>query len=106
MLMLSRKHRIENLIKGSSIEYLFIEVYAENTVNHIMSGKVVSRALRTHFLTEAIFITPLLEQVFNNDMIDMIETKCFNKQLTEAVQNKYIINKEAFLEKKVMQICQ
>ena len=45
---------IGNLMKGSVIEDLLIEVHAENTVNHTVSGKVFSRALCAHFLTEAV----------------------------------------------------
>ena len=40
-------------MKGSGLETLFGEVYAEYTVVHLMSGKAISRALRAHFLTEA-----------------------------------------------------
>lgn len=52
---------IGNLIKGFCVEDLFIEVYGENTVSHIMSEKAASRALCAHFLTEAVLITLLLE---------------------------------------------
>ena len=63
-----------NLIKGSGIEDLFIEVHAETTVNHVMPRKAVSRVLRAHFLRRAVLVTLLLEHVFDNDMI---ETKRF-----------------------------
>ena len=69
---------IGNLMKGSGIEDLFIEVHAENTVNHTVSGKAFSRPLRAHFLTEVVLVTLLLENVFVNDMI---ETKSFKEQL-------------------------
>ena len=69
-MMMSFLGSIGNLMKGSGIEDLFIEVYAENSVNHILLGKAVSRALRTHFLTEAVVVTFLLIQVFDNDMIE------------------------------------
>ena len=78
-------------MKGSGIEDLLIEVYAENTVNHVMSGKAVSRDLCSHFLTEAVLVTLLLEQVFDNNII---ETKRLEGQLTDAFQNR------------IMQICQ
>ena len=52
---------IGNLMKGSGLEDLFAEVYAEHTVSHIMSGKAVSRALRAHFFTETALISLLLE---------------------------------------------
>ena len=66
-------------------------MYAENTVNHILSGKAVSTALCAHFFTEAALVTLLPEQVFDNDMI---ETKRFKEQVTEAYQNSDIANKE------------
>ena len=51
---------IRNLMKGSGIENLFIEMYAENTINYIISKKAVSRALRIHFLREPMLVTLLL----------------------------------------------
>ena len=44
---------IGKMMKGSGIEELFAEVYAENSVEHIISGKAMSRALRAHFLVES-----------------------------------------------------
>ena len=52
---------IGKVMKGSGIEELFNEVYAENTVEHIISGKAVSRALRAHLLAESAFISILFE---------------------------------------------
>ena len=45
-MMMSFLGSVWNLMKGSGLEDLFAEVYAENTVSHIISGKAVSRALR------------------------------------------------------------
>ena len=44
---------IDYLMEVSGMERLFEVVYARNTVPHIMSGKVVSRALRAHLLVES-----------------------------------------------------
>ena len=93
-MMMSFLGSIQNLMKGSGIENLLIEVYAENTVNHIMSGKAVSGALRAFPHGSSIGNTSS-EQVFDNDMI---ETTRFKEQLPEALQNSDIANKEAFLE--------
>ena len=41
------------LMKGCGLEFMFGEIYADNTLAHITSGKAVSRALRVHFFTEA-----------------------------------------------------
>ena len=44
---------VGKMMRGSGIEELFAVVYAENSAEHMMSGKAVSRALRAHFLIEA-----------------------------------------------------
>ena len=48
-------------MKGSGIEELFNEVYAENTVQQIIYGKALSRALRAHLLAESALISILFE---------------------------------------------
>ena len=39
---------IGKLMAGSGIEELLAEVYAENSVEHMLSGKAVTRSLRGH----------------------------------------------------------
>ena len=51
---------IGELMRGSGIEDLFGEVYAENCVPHFLSGKAVSLSLRAHFLVEAALTSLLL----------------------------------------------
>ena len=97
-MMVSYLGSIGNLMIGSGIEDLFIEVYAQNTVSHIMSGKAVPRALHAHFLTEAVLVSLLLEQVFDEDTI---ESQHFNEHVTEALQHDDTANKDTFLETKL-----
>ena len=40
-------------MKGSGIENLLQVIYASNTVDHILSGKAVSRAVRGHCIVDA-----------------------------------------------------
>ena len=44
---------IGKLMAGSGIGELLAEVYAENSVQYMLSGKAVSRSLRGHFLVES-----------------------------------------------------
>ena len=53
---------IDYLMEGSGMERLFEVVYARNTVPHIMSSKVVSRALRAHLLVESALTCVLLDE--------------------------------------------
>ena len=44
---------IGHMMKGSVIENLLQVIYAINTVDHILSGKAVSRAVRGHCIVDA-----------------------------------------------------
>ena len=59
--LLSYLGPIGKVMKVSGIEELFNEVYAENTVQHIISGKTVSRALQAHLLAESALISIVFE---------------------------------------------
>ena len=69
--MMSFMGSIGVLMKGSGLEGLFAEVYSENIVGHIFTGKAVSRALRAHFLADAL-TSLLLETVFEEGSLDKI----------------------------------
>ena len=68
-------------MKGSRIEELFNKVYPENTVQHRISGKAVSRALRAHLLAESALISILFEdtEAVNiaevNEFVSILEKK-------------------------------
>ncbi|KAK6167125.1 hypothetical protein SNE40_021223 [Patella caerulea] len=48
-------------MRGSGIEEAMMEVYGENTVPHIMSGKAIARALRAINLLDSSLHIKLLE---------------------------------------------
>ena len=53
--------------KGSGLAESFETMYGEPTVCQMFAGKSVSRALRGHFLVEAILMTKLLRHLFPTD---------------------------------------
>ena len=56
---------------GSGIEELLAEVYAENSVEHMLSGKAVSRSLGGHFLVESSLKDLLFDLVAEDFDIDV-----------------------------------
>ena len=96
--MMSFLGSIGQLMKGSGLETLFGEVYAEHTVVHLMSGKAISRALRAHFLTEAALMTLLLEMIFDTEMIDDIVFKTQLNELNELNDSDSQLQVDTFLE--------
>ena len=58
------------IMKGSGLEDLLSVVYAENSVMYMLSGKVVSRAIRRHLLVKSSLMSLLLEMIKEKANID------------------------------------
>ena len=56
---------IGHLMKGSGIKNLLQVIYASNTVDHILSGKAVSRAVRGHCIVDASLLSLLAAKVIS-----------------------------------------
>ena len=82
--MMSFLRSIGVLMKGSGLEGLFAEVYSENTVGHILTGKAVLRALHAHFLADASLTSSLFETVFEEGSLDK---DCLMLQLKETIKS-------------------
>ena len=63
-LMMSFIGSIGHLMKGSGISEALTIVYGPNAVEHILSGKAISRALRDHFLIASALNSKLLSIFF------------------------------------------
>ena len=57
--------RIGHLMMGSGLQESWRRVYAPNAVTHMLTGKVVARAIRRHFLADTALNVILLSKVFN-----------------------------------------
>jgi len=53
------------LMKGSGLEDLFAEVYAENSIPHILSGKAIARSLKAHLSVQSALTTLLIQNVID-----------------------------------------
>ena len=62
---------IGNMMAGSGLQELFEEVYAENTVPHLLSGKAYARALRCHLLAQSALVSQIIEFVVEERNIDL-----------------------------------
>ena len=78
---------------------LFYEVYAENSVEHMISGKAVSRSLRAHFLVESVLKGLLFDLATDNFEVDYQTLKSLVEHM-EKEKDLDIIH--AFLESKTM----
>ena len=81
----------------------FSEIYAENSVNHMLSGKAIARVIRAHILTESVLVSCLLEIVKEgNSKIDFSQFESFYQkaclgELTEQMFDELALS-NAFKE--------
>ena len=79
---------ISTLMKGTGLLDVLSEVYAENSVVHMLSGKAIARAIRAHFLVESSLMSLLLEIVNESNSVNFGELALFYKQALEGNLNK------------------
>ena len=84
---------------GSGIEELLAEGYAENSVEHMLSGKAVSRSLRGHFFVEPSLKDLLFDLVAEDFDIDVQPLKEFVEQMEKE---KDLNSIHSFLKSQVM----
>ena len=63
-------HSVGALMKGSGLQDLFGEVYAENSVTRLISGKAIARSIRARTLAESALMTLLLEKLIEDKKVD------------------------------------
>ena len=63
--MMSFMGSIGHLMEGSGLPEALHNVYAKNSVEHMMTGKAVSKAVRGHFLVSSALTTQLLQEFFS-----------------------------------------
>ena len=90
---------IGKLMAGSGIEELLAEVYAENSVEHMLSGKAVSRSLRGHFLVESSLKDLLFDLAAEDFGIDVQPLKEFVQHMEKEKDSDSI---HSFLQSQVM----
>jgi len=60
---------IGRLMAGSGVEQVLRIVFATNSVHHILAGKSVARAVRGHFLVDAV-LTAIISSGINFQLVD------------------------------------
>ena len=71
---------VGTLMKGTGLENLLSEVYAESSAAHMVSGKAIARAIRAHFLVESSLMSLLLEIINESNSVNFGELALFYKQ--------------------------
>ena len=91
--LMSFMGNIGTMMKGSALEESLETVYGENAVQHMMSGKAVSRALRGHFLVEAALTNKLVsnflsQKLKENELAENVEIEGKEENENEEEQSE------------------
>ena len=62
---------IGHLIAESGLKELLELIYAPNTVEHILTGKAIARAVRAHLLVDAVLNTLILSKALGVSIPDL-----------------------------------
>lgn len=71
---------IGHLMAGTGLDVVLSQVYAENTVNHMLSGKAYARALRGYLMVDSSLNSIVLNDVLNDELssrVGMFTFQCF-----------------------------
>ena len=77
------------LMHGSGLEEVLEEVYASNTVPHMMSGKAVARAIRGHFIVQNALTTLLVEDHADDVNFDFMKP-FYDKAVNEGLDDQQL----------------
>ena len=80
---------IGNMMAGSGLKELLEEVYAENTVPHLLSGKAYAKALRAHLL---VLVSHIIQFVVEEKSIDLSALEIiYNKAINDGITDEDLI---------------
>ena len=79
---------IGNFMAGSGLAEVFEEVYAEHTVNHVLSGKAVARSLRAHMLVQSALMAHIIDAMADNGEIEPLEFESVYKNVMDNGMSK------------------
>eukprot|EP00111_Clytia_hemisphaerica_P013776 TCONS_00040538-protein len=81
---------VGKVMMGSGLEELFEEVYSEDTVKHMISGKAYARALRAHLMTQSALVEHLVEIMEDEGKLQPTDKfqSCYSKLLKGALSNE------------------
>ena len=74
--MMSFLGSIGHLMANTGLSEALETIYAKNTIDHMLSGKAIARAIRGHFIVDAVLTSFLLERG--------IQKYCTEKQTTPS----------------------
>ena len=76
-------------MKGSGLEDLLGDVYAENSIPHILSGKAIARSLRACMSVQSALMTLMIQNIKEEhpDLSELAEIEKFHSSILDGIHN-------------------
>lgn len=76
---------IGHIMSGSGLDSVLGQVYAENSVIHMLSGKAYSRAIRGFFMVDSALNSILFEDILSDEQLTKVGKFLFHFTLTNTI---------------------
>ena len=93
--MMSFMGSVGHLMVGSGIQDILEQIYEDNVVKHMISGKAVPRALRGHYLLEAALVFQILT-VTKHSVVNQIPESVIISEGINETDDHHLISLEDF----------
>lgn len=60
---------IGHIMSGSGLDAVLAQIYAENSVTHMLSGKAYARAIRGHFMVDSALNSIIFDDILNDEQL-------------------------------------
>ncbi len=73
---------IGHIMAGTGFDVVLAQVYAENTVTHMLSGKAYARAVRGHLMVDSALNSIMLDDALNDELRSLVGKFCIQLNFT------------------------
>lgn len=56
-------------MSGSGLDVVLAQIYAENSVVHMQTGKAYARAIRGHFMVDSVLNSIIFDDILNDEQV-------------------------------------
>lgn len=81
---------IGGLMAGSGLKEVMSQVYAEGSVEHMLSGKAMARAVRAHLLVDAALNTMATAQMLSGVPVPCVFSNEDSSHLGDQMEGRYL----------------
>lgn len=84
---------IGHIMTGTGFDVVLAQIYAENTVTHMLSGKAYARAIRGFFMVDSALNSIIMEDILNDELSAKVGMFLFDEALYSHLKHFIIFSR-------------